>query len=223
MAELIRMLPPSDILSLTLAPQFANPHPFHWARFEQTIACTYQLADVQERDAFWAQLGDSTRRQIRKAQKLVAVKDDLSAAELCDVATQTWSRQNRRPPYTQDLLTRACKAASEREGLLVLGAYGADGRPHAAIGVVYDSRSAHYIVGGGDPELRSSGAHSLLMWEAIVRLAGRTKIFDFMGSMSASIEHFFRGFGPRRALLLQPRRYTLRGRVAQRVRQWLLG
>jgi hypothetical protein len=223
MAELIRMLPPSDVLELTLAPQFTNPHPFHWASFEQTVACTYQLTDVPDRDAFWAQLSDGARRQVRKAQKLVVVRDELSADDLYDVAMQTWLRQNRRPPYDRALLSRICKAAAERDGLLVLGAYGADGQAHAAICVVYDSRSAHYIVGGGSGELRASGAHSLLMWEAINRLAGRAKVFDFMGSMSASIEHFFRGFGPRRALLLQPRRYSLRGRVARGVRQWFLG
>jgi hypothetical protein len=51
---------------------------------------------------------------------------------------------------------------------------------------------------GSDPELRSSGALSLLIWEAI-QLAAKEKLtFDFEGSSIRQIEQFFRGFGGRR-------------------------
>ena len=58
-------------------------------------------------------------------------------------------------------------------------------------------RSAYYLLGGGDPELPTSGAHSFLLWEAIRFAASVTKRFDFEGSMVKGIERSFRSFGAR--------------------------
>ena len=52
--------------------------------------------------------------------------------------------------------------------------------PHAGVYIVWDSNSAYYIMGGGDPELRSSGATTLCMWEAIKFSASVTACFDFV-------------------------------------------
>ncbi len=61
--------------------------------------------------------------------------------------------------------------------------------------VVWDRHAAYYLLGGGDPELRTSGASSLLMWEAILRAREVTDVFDFEGSMLKPVERFFRAFG----------------------------
>lgn len=50
-------------------------------------------------------------------------------------------------------------------------------------------------MGGGDPDLRNSGATSLCMWHAMQFAATVTKRFDFEGSLIESIERFFRSFG----------------------------
>lgn len=50
-------------------------------------------------------------------------------------------------------------------------------------------------MGGGDPDLRNSGATSLCIWEAILFASTIVKKFDFEGSMIESIEKFFRAFG----------------------------
>ena len=68
---------------------------------------------------------------------------------------------------------------------------------HAALYLVWDERAAYYLLGGGDPELRNSGAHSLIMWEAIKHAATVSKTFDFEGSMVEPVERFFRAFGGR--------------------------
>jgi len=58
-----------------------------------------------------------------------------------------------------------------------------------------DTSYAYYLLGGADPRLRSSGAQSLLFWEAI-KLASRKNLkFDFEGSMIEPIERVFRAFG----------------------------
>ena len=73
------------------------------------------------------------------------------------------------------------------------------GRVHAAMLLVWDERRCYYLQGGGDPALRNSGAHSLLVWEAIQRAASKSRLFDFEGSMVESVERFFRAFGARQS------------------------
>ena len=70
-----------------------------------------------------------------------------------------------------------------------------EGQRHAGIYIVWDENSVYYLMGGGDPLLRRSGATSLCMWEAILFAASLKKSFDFEGSMLEPVERFFRGFG----------------------------
>jgi len=61
--------------------------------------------------------------------------------------------------------------------------------------IVWQDSCAYYIAGGSDPALRHSGAHSLVMWEAIQYVSQFTDHFDFEGSMVPGVERFFREFG----------------------------
>ncbi|MCY1460607.1 Acetyltransferase (GNAT) domain protein [compost metagenome] len=98
-------------------------------------------------------------------------------------------------PYSRDLVKRIDDACAERKRRAILIAEDPEGRRHAGVYIVWDQNSAYYIMGGGDPELRNSGATSLCMWEAIKLASTVTKAFDFEGSMLEPVERFFRGFG----------------------------
>ena len=69
------------------------------------------------------------------------------------------------------------------------------GQLHAAIYIVYDQKAAFYLFGGGDPNLRHSNGHALVLWEAIKFASTVSRSFDFEGSMHKNIEPVFRGFG----------------------------
>ena len=58
-------------------------------------------------------------------------------------------------------------------------------------------RSAYYLMGGGDPALRNSGATALVLWSAIQFAASVAPAFDFEGSMLEPVERFVRAFGAR--------------------------
>ena len=66
---------------------------------------------------------------------------------------------------------------------------------HVANYMIYDSKSMYYLMGGADPELRSSGASSFLMWHSIKFAQNVTKKFDFEGSIMPNVEPYFRRFG----------------------------
>ena len=83
---------------------------------------------------------------------------------------------------------------------------------------MWDRHAAHYLLGGADPNLRTSDASSLLLWEAIMRARAVTDAvtdaFDFHGSMLQSVERFFRAFGGRQTPYLNVTRMNPAVRVA---------
>ena len=103
----------------------------------------------------------------------------------------------------------------------MLFAQDASGHVHAVLYVVWDRNAAFHLLSGADPELRTSGAGSLLMWEAITRARAVTDVFDFEGSMLKPVERFFRAFGSRQTPYLRVSRATPAARAVLALRRRL--
>jgi hypothetical protein len=197
MTELIDQLPRIDYFRQSFHYSIKNWLPFYWRGFQQTTRYTYVLDDLSDMDRVWGAMSGRVRTDIRKARKQLTIGDDLGLDAFRDVNGLTFKRQNRELPYPKDLMQRldsACEAHSVRR---MFFAQDADGRVHAAIYLVWDQESAYYLLSGSDPALRSSGATSLLLWEAIQFASEVTHKFDFEGSMIEPIERSFRSFGGR--------------------------
>ena len=145
--------------------------------------------------AVWKEFLENIRCDIRKAQKQVTIKSDLDLETFLDVNALTFQRQGHALPYSRELVRRLDGVCAEHNARRIFYAQDSSDRIHAAIYIVWGENSAYYIMGGGDPELRNSGATSLCMWEAIQFAAGVTRKFDFEGSMIEPVERFFRAFG----------------------------
>lgn len=199
MTELIDRLPPFAHFEQGWHPGVTNWLPFYWKGFSQTTRYTYVLPDLRDEGALWANLRENIRREIRKAEGRhgLTVRSADSPAQLHDLNRKTFARQGRAVPYapeTVDSIDRACESRGCRR---IWIAEDGEGRAHAGACVVWDEDSAYYLIGGGDPELRTSGATSLCLWHAIRHAAAVTRRFDFEGSMLEPVERFFRAFGAR--------------------------
>ena len=106
-----------------------------------------------------------------------------------------FARQGIRAPYDHAYVRRLDRVCAERGQRHILIARDAAGRAHAGLYVVFDESAAYYLMTGTDPEHKSSGALSLLTWEAIQRAGETSKTFDFEGSMMRRVEPFVRSFG----------------------------
>jgi hypothetical protein len=200
---LIDQLPHSDYFEASFHHQLTNWLPFYWRGFEQTTRYTYVLQDLSDLDRIWGRLHESVRRNIRKARRELAVRTDLSLDRLLDLSALTFRRQGQELPFTRDLAGRIDAACEFRNARRMFFAEDLKGRIHAALYVVLDKHCAYYLLGGADPQFRSSGAQNLLLWEAI-QFASRQGIdFDFEGSMIEPIERVFRSFGARQVPYLQ--------------------
>jgi lipid II:glycine glycyltransferase (peptidoglycan interpeptide bridge formation enzyme) len=193
--ELIQQLPPHDYFSQNFHYSISNWLPFYWQGCKIEARCTYVLEDLTDLDLIWAGFQENIRREIRKAEKQVSVRSDLGIDRFLDLNDLTFQRQGEAAPYTRELVYRLDHACSEHEARKMFFAEDEQGRIHAAIYIIWDENSAYYLMGGGDPELRNSGATSLLMWEAIKFASTVTNKFDFEGSSIEPIERFFRAFG----------------------------
>jgi hypothetical protein len=194
--ELLSQLPRCDLFSQNLWPDIPDWLPFHWAGYSQYTTYTNWYRDLTSPELLWSGFLKETRAEIRKAQERVEVVVASDVERLCDLHELTFAQQGLKPPRERAFLRRVVEGAL-REGHARL-AFARDDHAniHAVALVVFDERSAHYLIGGSDARHRTSGAASLLIWDAIQFAARISKLFDFEGSMVEGISRFFRGFNP---------------------------
>ena len=194
---LIAQLPPFAHFIQNWHWKMGNWLPFYWAGFQQTTRYTYILQELSDEQELWQGLQENIRREIKKAgnRLQLRVRDDLTVDDFLVLNRMTFARQNMALPYTEAFVHQLDQACAARQARKIFLAEDAQGRRHAGVYIVWDGNSAYYLMGGGDPELRNSGATSLCMWEAIKFAATVTQRFDFEGSMIEPVEKFFRAFG----------------------------
>lgn len=193
--ELIENLPKGYSIDLTLDHSCDYLFPFRWRDFNIQILYSYRFEDIHDVDVLWNGFADNIRREIKKAKKSIKIEDDHPIDDLIALRNKTFSRQGRTLKDYSEVLKRLDAALIRRNSRKLLCAVDSEGRIHAVSYFVYDEKCCYYLLGGGDPELRTSGASSLLMWEGIKFASTVSKSFDFEGSMIEPIERFFRAFG----------------------------
>jgi hypothetical protein len=197
MIQLINQLPRFDYFLQSWEYSQTNWLPFYWNGFQQTTRYTYVIEDLSDLDKVWSGFAENIRREIRKSKNRfnLSVNDNPSIAEFIQLNKKVFARQNMKMPHNEELILNLDQACVERNARKMFIAVDEEGRPHAGVYIIWNQHSAYYLMGGGDPELRNSGATSLCMWEAIKFASTVTMKFDFEGSMIEPVERFFRAFG----------------------------
>jgi hypothetical protein len=213
MEALIDQLPKYHYFNQNWHYSNTNWLPFYWRDFEQVTRYTYVIDDLSNIDDVWDSLLANIRTDIRKAENKfnLVVKENLPLHDFLLLNQQTFLRQGMQLPYSEAFVNQLVSTAKDRNQCRWFIAQDNEGRNHAGVLLVWDSESAYYLMGGGDPDLRNSGATSLCMWEAIKFASTVTKRFDFEGSMIEPVERFFRAFGAKQtpyfALTHRPSRW----------------
>ena len=176
-------------------PGFDYWTPLRWQGFTQTTRYTWRFPRVDDLDGILARARENIRREIRKAEKRGITIEDGSLEDFQDVHVRTAEHQKiaGAEGYLA-ALRRIDAAASERNARRILLARDADGQTHSGGYFVRDERWVYYLAGASDPELRTSGASSLLLWKGIAYAAEEGLGFDFEGSIIRGVERFFRAF-----------------------------
>lgn len=195
--ELAEQLPPHDQLVQSFHPSNTYWLPLAWRGFTQTTLYSYTLESLEDLDSVFASFSKGLRSDIRKAARRLEVDPRGRASEMYELTTFSLARSGKKAPFSLDVLERVHAEVVRRGCGILLVARDPAGLAQAGALVVWDETSAYYLLGGVRPEARQSGAASLLLWEALRHVAGRTRMFDFEGSRIESIETYFRSFGGR--------------------------
>ena len=204
--QLIAKLPPHGFFSINFHRSVSNWLPYHWAGFQAAPRITYVLTLGGGEQPLWAGLQENIRREIRKARKQVEVLTTDDVDLFLDLNRKTFERQALDLPHSPHIVRALDVACARRQARRIYLARDGHGRLHAGLYVVHDDRCCYYLMGGGDPALRNSGAGSLLMWQAITDASSTSREFDFEGSMGEPIERFFRSFGAAQTTFFNLRR-----------------
>lgn len=194
---LIDQLPGYDSFRQNWHHSLTNWLPFYWRGFSQTTRYTYRLSDLTDLEKTWTAFSSNIRSDVRKAINRfgIRLREEPSLDDLLELTRKTFERQGKKMPYGADIVARLDTACGSRGQRHIFIAEDNQGRAHAGCYLVWDDSCAYYLIGGGDPDLRNSGATSFAIWEAIRFAAEVTTSFDFEGSMLEPVERFFRNFG----------------------------
>ncbi len=205
--ELRTELPDFHKFNVSFSPAVTNWLPWYWAGYRQTTRYTYRLEPQKEEEAL-QNVKESIRRQIKKASKSLYISESDDPELFYRLNSKTFARQGKEMPYSKEDFLNLDAACLKENVRRILLAKDAQGNYHAGIYLVWDKTTVYYLMGGSDSKFRSSGAGSLIMWEAIRFAFDNGKVFDFEGSMIEPIERFFRSFGARQVPYFEIRKYN---------------
>jgi hypothetical protein len=209
LSALISQIPFAHRTLISCAPEYQNLMAFHWAGYKLGLAYTYRIGDLSDPDRIWHQMRDKTRNVCRKASKSLMINDERQIESVIPILIKTLARKGHDYTDQCETLRRIDGIMRARKQRKIYVAEDKEGKIHAFCYIVHDSRHSFYIAGGAEPSLRDSGGQTLALWHAISNAREISKTFDFEGSMIASIEHFFNGFGAKQTPRFYAEKRTL--------------
>lgn len=175
---------------------FTDWLPFYWAGYRQTTRYTYIIQDIANLDDVWNNFSGEIKKNISKAQNKyrLTVKRGVSVDDFLSLNEQIFERQGK-SPFKPQVLKNLINISRSQNAGDVWGAYDEQNQLHAAQFLVWQEGCAYCIAGGSSRNFGKTGAHALVIWEAIRFASAISADFNFMGSMIKGVEYFNRGFG----------------------------
>lgn len=186
-----------DLYLQKFSPAVSNWLPFYWAGFQQTTRYTYLIKDISNTDEVFKQFSSAKQRQIRKAERngLTLKENQLSPAQFYGYHNRLIERKGEKEEIAETAFIHLAEAALKRGQGAILSIEGDNGETQSALFMVWDDSCAYYLVPANDRNFSTTGAPTLLVWEAIKKASKHCKTFDFEGSMAESIENSYNQFG----------------------------
>lgn len=193
---LVQSMSQNQKYSVNFSYNFTNWLPFMWDGYNQYCRYTYVIEDLSNLENIKSNFKQKIKYSINKAEKLgLDIKEDLSIKEFYQINEQTFNRKGLKIPYSYEFIEKFDQILRNKKAAKSFFAVDKMGKIYASVYIVFDKKSAYYLMSGINEENKESGAVTLLLWEAIKFSANVSEKFDFEGSCNKNIESFFRGFG----------------------------
>jgi hypothetical protein len=179
-----------------MSPEMTDLQPFISSGYSVSVTYTYR-ANLIDLDETWLNMEDKKRNDVRKAERDgVSIDHEASLTDVLSLQEMTFQRLGKKPSFGELEIHREKVLRSENQCRCFV-AKGKSGEALAGVYMVWDEKSAYYLLGGHNSAHVQRGAASLAIWEAM-RYAGNSlglKKFDFAGGNMRLLERFFRDFG----------------------------
>jgi len=196
---LIKRLPNFSYFSQNFHYSAQNWLAFYWRGYQQTTRYTYVIDDISLENLS-ENFETDIRRRRRKAENLgIKVKEGHDIQQFYRLNQMTYARKNMQAPDSLEFVQRLYNSAHARQACKILFAYNTDGKTVAASFLVFDKVTVYYLMGGIDPDFADTGAMDVVLYESIKFALKTGRKFDFEGSVTQSIEKYFRSFGAKQA------------------------
>lgn len=201
---------------------FKNWLPFYWNNYQQTTRYTYEITDITDANRCFEQFSYAKQKQIKKAEKnLIQTDFDLTGEEFYNYLENNFKTIGEKALYTKSLFLRLYDACKLQKQCFIVSGSGIDKKLHAALFIVFDKQKAYNLISTITPEYRSSGASSLVVWEAIKYSSEKVKAFDFEGSMDMNTENSFSQFGTIQVSYFRIKKYNSKiFKAITKLRKW---
>lgn len=175
-------------------PMISDCQPFLQEGFQSTIRHTYRFDPIPEPQMLPKLADRGRKRNVEAVRQAYTVDKQVGADEFAALHIEYWERRSGHDLLGRDFIRRVCATALDRGQALLYGLRDENGTLMAARFVVYDSNCAYALMSAMRPNtLRNS--MTVLVWEMLTDLYGRTKAFDFEGGMDSGVGHFYSSFG----------------------------
>lgn len=178
-----------------LAPENEYVLPFRWMGYDIFPRFTYRISGLEDSDKLYEGFNKTAKKNIKSARNKVYINYETDVDVLLMLLDKTFEAQNRTNPMSKKIIHSIVETCEKNGHGKYIDARDRDGNVHSVAYFVCDEKVWYYLFGASDPQYRSSGAQSLVLWEAMQMAGRQTSIFDFEGSMIEGIENFFRQFG----------------------------
>lgn len=193
--KILEKLPQCKYFKIRIAPENKYVLPFIWKGCSVKTVFSYRIEDLKDLDNIYTNFSKTAKKNIKSAEKKVKLRYDLDEKILIEMLDITFAHQGRKYPNSKEVIKKIVTEAKKNDACRLIAAEDSLGNVHACSLFVYDKKVCYYLISGSNPQFRTSGAQTLILWDAIKFAATRSKIFDFEGSMIEGIEKFFRQFG----------------------------
>lgn len=200
---LLGKLPAAKVWSVALQPGIKQIGLFKEKELEIQTKQTFIIDATAGEETVFANLNEDHRRNIRKAEKELAITNEPSLLQqLYEFQKATLDSKQVGMFYSSKQMRSLFNACTQHNSTALWVAKKGD-EVQAIVWQVWDADTAYYIMGSKNPAANNKKALTALLWHAIqhaIQLG--KKAFDFEGSMDPGVEQFFRNFGGSRELYL---------------------
>lgn len=184
-----------DVYEQQFHHTFNNWAPFFWRSFTEITRYTFVIEDTSNLETVFEGFSANCRKNIRKAQKTVMIKEDLAPDEFYNLHETIFLRQGLKCPFSRELWSRLYEACKKNNCGKIIYAQDSNGNIHSLMFIVWDEDALYPLLGGYMEEYASSQSYSYLTYDSIRRASEAGLKYDFEGSVIKRINHSFRNFG----------------------------